>query len=101
MDEGDSWLAVSILPTTCVPCVTEAGRAQVHVRDDDIPTVSLAAPVSPMGLTLSSDGTTWEGSIVGGTPFSYNSTCAGVTGSSDHASVVPGHQRLSAGVWLQ
>ena len=87
INEGDGWLAVSILQRTGVPYIIETGRAQVHVKDDDIPTVSLNRPVGPTGLTLSSDGTTWEGKIVEGTQFTYTSTCTGVTEFSDDAGV--------------
>ena len=87
INEGDGWLAVSILQRTGVPYNIGTGRAQVHVKDDDIPTVSLNRPVGPTGLTLSSDGTTWEGKIVEGTQFTYNSACTGVTEFSDDATV--------------
>ena len=87
INEGDGWLGVSILQRTGVPYNIGTGRAQVHVKDDDIPTVSLIQPVGPTGLTLSSDGTTWEGKIVEGTQFTYNSTCTGVTEFSDDARV--------------
>ena len=87
INEGDGWLAVSILQQTGVPYNIGTGRAQVLVKDDDIPTVSLIQPVGPTGLTLSSDGTTWEGKIVEGTQFTYNSTCTGVTEFSDDARV--------------
>ena len=87
INEGDGWLAVTILQRTGVPYTVATGRAQVHVKDDDIPTVSLIRPVGPTGLTLSSDGTTWEGKIVEGTQFTYNSTCTGVTAFSDDARV--------------
>ena len=87
INEGDGWLAVSILQQTGVPYNIGTGRAQVLVKDDDIPTVSLIQPVGPTGLTLSSDGTTWEGKIVEGTQFTYNSTCTGVTEFSADARV--------------
>ena len=87
INEGDGWLAVSILQRPGVPYNIGTGRAQVHVKDDDIPTVSLIRPVGPTGLTLSSDGTTWEGEIVEGTQFTYNSTCTGVTEFSGDAGV--------------
>ena len=87
INEGDGWLAVSILQRPGVPYNIGTGRAQVHVKDDDIPTVSLIRPVGPTGLTLSSDGTTWEGKIVEGTQFTYNSTCTGVTEFSGDAGV--------------
>ena len=79
VNEGDGWLAVSILQRTGTPYAVGTGRAQIHVEDDDIPTVSLERPVGPTGLTLSADGTTWEGQIPEGTSFSYGSTCTGVS----------------------
>ena len=87
VNEGDGWLAVSILQTTGVPYGVGTGEARVHVKDDDIPTVSLDRPVGPTGLTLSSDGTTWEGTIAEGTQFTYSSTCTGVTQFSADAAV--------------
>ncbi len=85
VNEGGGWLAVSILRRTGVPYAIETGRAQVHVNDDDIPTVSLDRPVGPTGLSLSADGTTWEGQIPEGAAFTYGTICTatGVTGFSD------------------
>ena len=79
VNEGDGWLAVSILQRTSVPYSIGTRRAQVHVEDDDIPTVSLTMPVGPTDLVLSADGTTWVGTIGEGTDFTYSSTCTGVT----------------------
>ena len=87
INEGDGWLGVRIVQRVANPFSIGTGYAQVLVKDDDIPTVSLIQPVGPTGLTLSSDGTTWEGKIVEGTQFTYNSTCTGVTEFSDDASV--------------
>ena len=97
INEGDGWLAVSILQRTGVPYSIGTGRAQVHVKDHDIPTVSLTQPVGPTGLTLSSDGTTWEGEIVEGTQFTYSSTCTGVTEFSDDARV----NLVPISMWVQ
>ena len=87
INEGDGWLGVRIVQRVANPFSIGTGYAQVLVKDDDIPTVSLIQPVGPTGLTLSSDGTTWEGEIVEGTQFTYNSTCTGVTEFSVDASV--------------
>ena len=87
INEGDGWLRVTIVQRVANPFSIGTGHAQVLVKDDDIPTVSLIQPVGPTGLTLSSDGTTWEGEIVEGTQFTYNSTCTGVTEFSDDARV--------------
>ena len=86
-NEGDGWLGVRIVQRVANPFSIGTGYAQVLVKDDDIPTVSLIQPVGPTGLTLSSDGTTWEGEIVEGTQFTYNSTCTGVTEFSADAGV--------------
>ena len=83
VNEGDGWLAVSILQRTGAPYVIGAGRAQVHVVDDDLPTVNLNRPMGPSELTLSDDGTTWEGEIDEGTAFAYSVSCAGVDQFSD------------------
>ena len=65
------------------------GYAQALVKDDDIPTVSLTQPVGPTGLTLSADGTTWEGQILEAAEFSYGSVCAGITEfSEDHGNIM-------------
>ena len=87
INEGDGWLGVTIAQRVANPFSIGTGHAQVLVKDDDIPTVSLIRPVGPTGLTLSSDGTTWEGKIVEGTQFTYNSTCTGVTEFSGDARV--------------
>ena len=87
INEGDGWLGVRIVQRVANPFSIGTGYAQVLVKDDDIPTVSLIQPVGPTGLTLSSDGTTWEGEIVEGTQFTYNSTCTGVTEFSADAGV--------------
>ena len=87
VNEGDGWLAVSILQRTSAPYSVRTGRAQVHVVDDDIPTVSLTRPVGPTDLTLSADGTTWEGKIDEGTAYSYGASC---TGGVSEFSNIPG-----------
>ena len=77
-NEGDGWLAVSILEADRAPYAVGVDRAQIHVVDDDLPTVSLNQPVGPTELTLSADGTTWEGEIGEATSFSYSVSCSGV-----------------------
>ena len=83
VNEGDGWLGVTIAQRVANPFGIGTGYAQVLVKDDDIPTVSLTRPVGPTGLTLSADGTTWEGEIVEGTEFTYSSACTGVTQFSE------------------
>ena len=80
VNEGDGWLAVSVLERNSAPYAAGASiRAEVHVRDDDTPTVSLNRPVGPTNLTLSEDGTTWEGEIPEGAQFTFSLNCSGVT----------------------
>ena len=83
VNEGDGWFGVTIVQRVANPFSIGTGYAQVHIHDDDIPTVSLTQPVGPTGLTLSADGTTWEGQIVEATEFSYGSVCTGVTEFSE------------------
>ena len=83
VNEGDGWLGVTIVQRVGNPFSIGTGYAQALVKDDDIPTVSLTQPVGPTGLTLSADGTTWEGQIVEATEFSYGSVCTGVTEFSE------------------
>ena len=68
----------------------------MHVHDDDVPTVSLPQPVGPTGLTLSADGTTWEGQIVETDLFTYGSVCEGVTEFSED----PGTILLPLALWV-
>ena len=83
VNEGDGWLGVRIVQRVANPFSIGTGYAQALVKDDDIPTVSLIQPVGPTGLTLSADGTTWEGQIVEGGEFTYSSVCTGVTEFSE------------------
>ena len=96
VNEGDGWLAVSILQRTSVPYSIGTGRVRVHVEDDDIPTVSLTMPVGPTDLELSADGTTWVGTIPEATEFTYSSTCTGVTQFAG----VPGSEMNPAALWV-
>ena len=96
VNEGDGWLAVNILQRTGILYSIGTRRAQVHVEDDDIPTVSLTMPVGPTGLELSSDGTTWLGTIPEATEFTYGSTCTGVTEFSG----VPGSAMHPVSLWI-
>ena len=83
VNEGDGWFGVTIVQRVAKPFSIRTGYAQVHIHDDDIPTVSLTQPVGPTGLTLSADGTTWEGQIGETSVFTYSSVCTGVTEFSE------------------
>ena len=84
VNEGDGWFGVTIVQRLGNPFGIGTGYAQVHIHDDDIPTVSLTRPVGPTGLTLSADGTTWTGQIHEGADLSYSSVCTGVTEFSEN-----------------
>ena len=96
VNEGDGLLGVTIVQRAGNPFGIGTGDAQVLVKDDDIPTVSLTQPVGPTGLTLSADGTTWEGQIGEKTAFSYSSVCTGVTEFSEDQ----GTNLLPFSMWL-
>ena len=83
VNEGDGWLGVRIVQRVANPFGIGTGYAQVHIHDDDVPTVSLTRPAGPAGWTLSADGTTWEGQIVETGEFTYSSVCTGVTEFSE------------------
>ena len=83
VNEGDGWLGVTIVQRLGNRFNIGTGYAQVHIHDDDIPTVSLTRPVGPTGLTLSADGTTWEGRIGETDVFTFSSVCTGVTEFSE------------------
>ena len=83
VNEGDGWFGVRIVQRVANPFGIGTGDAQVHIHDDDVPTVSLTRPAGPAGWTLSADGTTWEGQIVETGEFTYSSVCTGVTEFSE------------------
>ena len=96
VNEGDGWFGVAIVRRVANPFSIGTGYAQVHIHDDDIPTVSLTQPVGPTGLTLSADGTTWEGRIGEATGFTYSSVCTGVTEFSED----PGTNLIPLSMWV-
>ena len=62
VNEGDGWLGVRIVPRLANPFSIGTGYAQVHVHDDDIPTVSISQVTLPTGaVTL--EGDTWVGDM--------------------------------------
>ena len=79
VNEGDGLLGVTIVQRAGNPFGIGTGYAQVHIHDDDVPTVSLTQPVGPTGFTLSADGTTWEGQLGETDRFTLSSVCTGVT----------------------
>ena len=76
VNEGDGWLGVRIVPRLANPFGIGAGYAQVHVHDDDIPTVSISQVTLPTG-TATLEGDTWVGDIVEGNSISWVMSCSG------------------------
>ena len=83
VNEGDGRFGVTIVQRVANPFSIGTGYAHVHIHNDDIPTVSLTQPLGPTGLTLSADGTTWEGQIGETDAFTFSSVCTGVTKFSE------------------
>ena len=78
LNEGDGLLTVSVLLRGGAPFrIGGPWRADVLVKDDDVPTVSIVMPTVPTGVTLSDSGDTWEGSIEEGQPISFQLHCTG------------------------
>ena len=78
MNEGDGLITVSVLPGNANSYrISGPRRADVLVKDDDIPTVSILMPTVPPGVILSESGDTWEGSIEEGRPISFRLQCTG------------------------
>ena len=77
VNEGDGWLGVRIVQRVANPFRIGTGYAQVLVKDDDIPTITISRVIAPTGATLSEDGTTWKATIVEGSPISFEFECSG------------------------
>ena len=76
VNEGDGWLGVTIVPRLGNPFGIGAGYAQVHVHDDDIPTVSFSQVTLPTGLATL-EGNTWVGELEETQPISWVLNCTG------------------------
>ena len=77
-NEGDGQLTVRIARFGSSPYhLGTPSSATTLVKDDDIPTISIRTPSVPTGLTLSSSGDTWEGTITEGDPISFGIDCTG------------------------
>ena len=78
VNEGDGLVTVRIARFDSSPYrLGDPRSAEVLVRDDDVPTVSIAMPESPAGMALSESGDVWEGSVVEGEAISFTMVCAG------------------------
>ena len=76
VNEGDGWLGVRIVPRLANPFGIGAGYAQVHVHDDDIPTVSFSQVTLPTGAATL-EGDTWVGDLPEAQPLSWVLHCTG------------------------
>ena len=76
--EGDGLVTVRIARFDTSPYrLGDSRAAEVLVRDDDVPTVSIRMPELPAGMALSESGDAWEGSVVEGEAISFTIVCAG------------------------
>ena len=76
VNEGDGWLGVTIVSRFGNPFRIGAGYAQVHVHDDDIPTVSFSQVTLPTGAATL-EGDTWVGDLPEAQPLSWVLHCTG------------------------
>ena len=76
VNEGDGWFGVTIVQRLGNPFNIGTGYAQVHVDDDDIPTVSFSQVTLPTGApTL--EGDIWVGDVGEGQAVSWVVSCSG------------------------
>ena len=76
VNEGDGWLGVTIVSRFGNPFSIGAGYAQVHVHDDDIPTVSISQVTLPTGAATL-EGDTWVGDMPEAQVLSWVLSCTG------------------------
>ena len=76
VNEGDGWFGVTIVQRLGNPFGIGTGYAQVHVDDDDIPTVSFSQVTLPTGAATL-EGDTWVGDLGEGQELSWVVSCSG------------------------
>ena len=76
VNEGDGWLGVTIVQRLGNRFNIGTGYAQVHVHDDDIPTVSFSQVTLPTGAATL-EGDTWVGELGEGQAVSWVVSCSG------------------------
>ena len=86
VNEGDGWLGVTIVSRFGNPFGIGAGYAQVHVHDDDIPTVSISQVTLPTGAATL-EGDTWVGDMP--ETFSGGARFVGPDGGTETFKLVP------------
>ena len=76
VNEGDGWLGVTIVQRLGNRFNIGASYAQVHVHDDDIPTVTFTQVTLPTGAATL-EGDTWVGELGEGQELSWVVSCSG------------------------
>ena len=76
VNEGDGLLGVTIVQRAGNPFGIATGYAQVHIHDDDVPTVTFSQVTLPTG-TATLEGDTWVGDIDEGQALSWVVSCSG------------------------
>ena len=76
VNEGDGWLGVRIVQRVANPFGIGTGYAQVHIHDDDVPTVTFSQVTLPTGAATL-EGDTWVGELGEVQPLSWVVSCSG------------------------
>ena len=76
VNEGDGWLGVRIVQRVANPFGIGTGDAQVHIHDDDVPTVTFSQVTLPTGAATL-EGDTWVGELGEVQPLSWVVSCSG------------------------
>ena len=76
VNEGDGWLGVTIVQRAGNPFGIGTGYAQVHIHDDDVPTVTFSQVTLPTGAATL-EGDTWVGELGEVQPLSWVVSCSG------------------------
>ena len=76
VNEGDGWLGVTIVQRLGNRFNIGAGYAQVHIHDDDIPTVTFTQVTLPTGAATL-EGDTWVGELGESQVLSWVVSCSG------------------------
>ena len=76
VNEGDGWFGVTIVQRAGNPFGIGTGYAQVHIHDDDVPTVTFSQVTLPTGAATL-EGDTWVGELGEVQPLSWVVSCSG------------------------
>ena len=76
VNEGDGWFGVTIVRRLGNPFGIGTGYAQVHIHDDDIPTVTFSQVTLPTGAATL-EGDTWVGELGESQVLSWVVSCSG------------------------